>query len=295
MHAEASAMPPERLRVRVRGKHGLLCVMTDPIDRTTIDAGAALRVIATIAVGYDNIDVPHARSRRIEVTNTPDVLTEAVAEYTWGLILAVTRRIVEGDRLIRAGGWRRWTLDFMHGSELRGRRLGIIGMGRIGRAVAARAAAFGMEVVCASRGGQPGSALREPLPDGVSSMSVDELLVSADIVSLHVPQTPATRHLVDRRALARMKRSAYLVNTARGSVVDEAALVWALDQRLIAGAALDVFESEPHIHPDLLRFENVVLVPHLGSATTQTRTSMMDLAASNLLAVLAGDPPLTPV
>ena len=214
------------------------------------------------------------------------MLTEATAEFTWALILAVARRVAEGDRLIRAGAWTGWALDFMLGTELRGKQLGIIGAGRIGRAVASKAPVFGMKAVFAKRKSTAG----DP-----RAMSVDELLISSDVISLHTPLTPDTRHLIDRRALARMKRTALLVNLARGPVVDEEALVWALGERLIAGAALDVYEKEPHVHPGLLQFDNVVLAPHLGSATRETRTAMIELAARNVLAVLAGNEPLTPV
>jgi glyoxylate reductase len=220
------------------------------------------------------------------VTNTPDVLSESVADFTWALILSITRRLSEGERLVRRGEWKGWAFDLLLGSELRGKQLGLIGVGRIGRAVASRASAFGMSVAYTSR--------REL--EGVGSrMSLDRLLVSSDIVSLHVPLTPETKHLIDKRALARMKRSAYLINTARGPVVDEAALAWALQQNLLAGAALDVYENEPAIHPDLLRLENVLLVPHLASGTTETRTAMADLAVTNVIAVLDGRAPITPV
>lgn len=287
LHEGEGAIPGAELRARIGGKQALICLLTDRIDRAAIDAGRDLRIIANIAVGYDNIDVTAARSRGIAVTNTPDVLTEAVADFTWALILAITRRLPEGERLVRAGGWKGWALDFMPGVELRGKQLGIVGMGRIGRAVAARAPAFGMRVACTSR-----SAARV---GGAESMALDRLLATSHVVSLHVPQTPETRHLIDQRALARMKRSAYLINTARGPLVDEEALAWALRERLISGAALDVYEKEPAVHPALLELENVVLAPHLGSATTETRTAMADLAARNVLEVLAGRPPLTPV
>jgi glyoxylate reductase len=202
------------------------------------------------------------------------------------MILAITRRLAEGDRLVRRHGWKGFALDFMLGSELTGKQLGLVGFGRIGRAVAARAPSFGMHVAYADEVETEGPWER---------MSLDRLLNTSDIVSLHVPQTPGTRHLIDKRALTRMKRSAYLINTARGLVVEEAALAWALEQRLIAGAALDVYENEPIVHADLLTLENVLLVPHLGSATTETRTAMANLAVSNVAAVLAGRPPLTPV
>jgi glyoxylate reductase len=277
IHTGDGAIPREELLQRVADRDALICLLTDRVDREVIDAAPALRVIANIAVGYDNIDVAAARERGIVVTNTPDVLTEAVAEFTWALILALARRVAEGDRLVRAGGWKGWALDFMLGTELRGKQLGIIGAGRIGRAVAAKAPAFGMKVKFARH-----------------DMSVDQLLVTSDVISIHTPGTPEMKHLFNRRSLARMKRSALLVNTARGSIVDEEALAWALDERLIAGAALDVYEKEPQVHP-ALKHENVILAPHLGSATRETRTAMADLAVRNVLAVLGGDEPLTPV
>ncbi len=282
-------LTPAALQERVSGKRALVCVTTDRIDSAVINAGCDLKIIANIAVGYDNIDLAAAAGQGISVTNTPGVLTEAVAELTWGMILSVTRRMVEGDRLIRQKAWKGWALDFMLGMELSGKQLGIIGPGRIGRAVAARAPAFGMEVVFASRSRETVVASEKPL------VPLDELLVTSDIVSLHVPLKPETRHLINRQTLARMKRSAYLINTARGPVVDEEALNWALDERLIAGVALDVFEREPEVHPGLLQRSNVVLVPHLGSATHETRVAMADLAARNVEAVLQGRPPLTPV
>lgn len=283
------------LTERVRGKQALICLLTDPVTARVIEAGDTLQVIANIAVGYDNIDLAAARARGVVVTNTPDVLTEATAEFTWALILAITRRLAEGDRLLRRGAWKGWALDFMLGMELRGKQLGIVGMGRIGSAVAARAPAFGMAVAAHSLA-QAGAAGGSPLPvPAARPLPLDELLATSDVVSLHVPLTESTRHLIDRRALARMKRSGYLVNTSRGPVVDEEALAWALRERLIAGAALDVYEREPAVHPGLLALENVVLAPHLGSATTETRTAMADLAVRNVLAVLNGEPPLTPV
>jgi len=280
-------MPAAELRQRIAGTDALVCVSTDRIDAPAIDVATRLKVIANVAVGYDNIDVAHAASRGIVVTNTPDVLTESVADFTWALILAITRRLAEGERLVRRGEWKGWALDFLLGTELRGKQLGLVGVGRIARAVAARAPAFGMKVAYTSR--------RElDLPDA-EAMSLDRLLLTSDIVSLHVPLTGETRHLIDKRALTRMKRSAYLINTARGPVVDEEALAWALQQHLLAGAALDVYEHEPGVHADLLKLENVLLVPHLASGTTETRTAMADLAVENVLAVLAGRPPLTPV
>jgi glyoxylate reductase len=266
---------------RVAGKQALLSMVTDIVDRAVIEAGRDLRIIANAAVGYNNIDVAAARERGIIVTNTPDVLTDATADLTLALILAVTRRLGEGERMVRRGDWKGWAFDQLLGMQLRGRQLGIVGLGRIGRAVAERAAAFGMTIAHTSR--------------SAAGMPLDRLLSTSDIVSLHVPLTPETRHMIGQPELARMKRSAYLINTTRGPVVDEAALAWALKNRLIAGAALDVYEREPEVHPELLPFENVVLAPHLGSATTETRTAMADLAAANAIAVLEGNPPLTPV
>jgi glyoxylate reductase len=281
------AIPADELRARVADKDALVCLLTDPIDRSVIDAAPHLSVIANVAVGYNNIDVAHARSRGIVVTNTPDVLTESVADFTWSMILAITRRLSEGERLVRSGQWKGWALDLLLGAELKGKQLGLVGVGRIGRAVAERAPAFGMRVAYSAR--------REIDLPGAEMMSLDRLLVSSDVISLHVPLTPETRHLIDKKALARMKRSAYLINTARGPVVDEASLAWALQHHLLAGAALDVYENEPAIHPDLMQLDNVLLVPHLASATTETRTAMADLAVENVLAVLSGKPPLTPV
>ena len=287
LYTGEAAIPPDELRARVADKDALVCLLTDAVDRSVIDAAPALKAIANVAVGYNNIDIAYAKSRGIVVTNTPDVLTESVADFTWALILAITRRLSEGERLVRRGEWKGWALDLMLGTELRGKQLGLVGVGRIGRAVAARAGAFGMRVAYTSR--------REIALAGAEAMPLDRLLLTSDIVSLHVPLTPETRSLIDKRALARMKRSAYLINTARGPVVDEAALAWALQHHLLAGAALDVYENEPAVHPDLLTLENVLLVPHLGSGTTETRTAMADLAVENVLAVLAGRPALTPI
>jgi len=282
-----AAIPRDELIARVADKNALVCLLTDAINREVIDAAPKLSIIANVAVGYNNIDIPYARSKGIAVTNTPDVLTESVADFTWALILAITRRVSEGERLTRSGKWKGWALDQLLGMELRGKQLGLIGVGRIGRAVAARAGAFGMRVAYTSRRAMD-------FPDA-EPMSLDKLLVTSDVVSLHVPLTPETTHLIDKKALARMKRSAYLINTARGPVIDEEALAWALQHHLLAGAALDVYEKEPAIHKDLFGLDNVLLAPHIGSATTETRTAMADLAAENVIAVLGGKPAITPV
>jgi len=280
-------MPHDELVARVTGKQALVSMITDAVSRDVIEAGKDLKIIANAAVGYNNIDLGAARERGILVTNTPGVLTDATADLTWALILGITRRIGEGERLIRRGGWNGWTFDFMLGAELRGKQLGIVGYGGIGRAVAARGRAFGMRIAYTSR--TPKDDLdAEPMP-------LDRLLATSDVVSMHCPLTPETRHLIDQPALARMKRSAYLINTSRGPVVDEKALAWALRTRLIAGAGLDVFEEEPNVAPELLTLENVMLVPHLGSGTVETRTAMADLAVRNVAAVLSGQAPVTPV
>ena len=286
------AISREELNARVRGKHALICLLTDRIDREVLDAGSDLRIIANIAVGYNNIDVEECRRRGIVVTNTPDVLTNACADFTWALILGVTRRLGEAERQLRRGEWKGWALDHMLGTELRGKRLGIIGVGRIGRAVAEKAAAFGMHVVYNAR---RRSADLETAAPTAEFLPLDLLLATSDVISLHCPLTPETRHLIDQKAFTKMKRTAYLINTSRGPVVDEAALAWALQQRLLAGAALDVYEREPEVHADLLALENVMLIPHIASATTETRTAMANLAVSNVLAVLKGEAPLTPV
>jgi lactate dehydrogenase-like 2-hydroxyacid dehydrogenase len=280
-------MPHDELIARVAGKQALVSMITDAVDRAVIDAGAELTIIANAAVGYNNIDVAAARARGVIVTNTPGVLTDATADLTWALILGITRRIGEGERLVRRGNWKGWTFDFMLGAEVRGKQLGIVGYGGIGRAVAARGRAFGMRIAHTSR-----TPRNDP---DAEAMPLDRLLATSDVVSLHCPLTPDTRHLIDQPALARMKRSAYLINTARGPIVDEKALVWALRARLIAGAGLDVFENEPNVEPELLTLENVLLVPHLGSGTVETRTAMADLAVRNVAAVLSGQAPLTPV
>ena len=287
LYAGDASISSGELRTRASDKQAIVCLVTDAIDRSVLDAAPNLKIVANVAAGYDNIDAAYAKSRGVIVTNTPGVLIDSVADFTWALILAVTRRLSEGERLLRRGAWTGWALGFMLGTELRGKQLGLVGLGRIARAVAARAPAFGMRVVYCSR--RPASLVN------AESMSLDRLLNTSDVVSLHVPLTPQTRHLIDKKALARMKRSAYLINTARGPVVDEEALAWALQQHLLAGAALDVYENEPAVHPDLVGLENVLLVPHLASGTTETRTAMADLAVDNVIAVLAGGAPLTPV
>ena len=283
---------PEELRARVPGHDYLLCLLTDQIDAALLEAGARatppLRLVANMAVGYNNIDLEAARRLGILVTNTPGVLTEATADLTWALLLAVARRIPEADRFTRAGRFTGWQPLLLLGAELTGKTLGIIGMGRIGRAVARRASGFDMPILYASR---------QPLPAdeeralNASTAPFEEVLRRADFLSLHIPYTPQTHHLLNAAALALMKPDAYLINTARGPIVDEAALAAALQADRLRGAALDVFEDEPRIHPALLQMEQVVLAPHIGSATRETRARMATTAAANILAHLRGELP----
>jgi glyoxylate reductase len=272
----------------------VVCLLTDRVDRAALAAAPALRVVANVAVGVDNIDLDAAAERGVVVTNTPDVLTDATADLTMALLLAVARRVPEGDAHVRSGRWDAWhLLPAQLGLDVSGRTLGIVGLGRIGQAVARRAAhGFGMRVLYHSRTRRPDA----EAVLGVVHTGLDELLSISDIVSLHAPLTPATRHLIGARELARMSPHAILVNTARGPLVDEAALADALAQGRLAGAGLDVFEREPAVHPGLLaRRERVVLLPHVGSATASTRRRMARTALDNAQAVLRGDPPPNPV
>jgi glyoxylate reductase len=277
------------LHEAVRGASAIVTMLTDRIDGDVLDAaGPSLRIVANTAVGYDNLDLTAFAHRGVLATNTPGVLIDATADLTMALLLTVTRRVAEGDRLIRSGTAWSWDISFMLGAGLQGKRIGIVGMGRIGRAVATRAAAFGMEVAYLAR--RPHT---DP-PDGVP-LTLPELLATSDIVSLHCPLTAETHHLIDADALAAMKPGSFLVNTARGPIVDETALARALADGTIAGAALDVYEHEPEVHPDLRELDNVVLAPHLGSATVETRTRMAELAVENVRAVLTGAGPVTPI
>ncbi|MFC9253826.1 2-hydroxyacid dehydrogenase [Amycolatopsis thailandensis] len=286
-------LTPDELREFVRGASAIVGMLHDRIDGSVADAaGPGLKVVANVAVGYDNVDVPALAGRGITVTNTPGVLTDATADLTFGLILAVTRRLGEGERLIRSRIPWSFHLGFLLGSSLRDKTLGIVGLGKIGQAVARRALAFGMRIVYSGRS-RAAEDVEKAL--GAKYVPFEELLAVSDVVSLHCPLTPETRHLIDADALRSMKPGAYLINTTRGPVVHEAALADALEAGEIAGAALDVFEAEPEVEPRLLDRENVVLTPHLGSATVETRTAMAVLAAENVASVLTGGNPLTEV
>ena len=285
-------IPDDVRDAQIATAEAAITLLTNRVDVAFLDAAPQLKVVANVAVGYNNIDVAACRERGVVVTNTPGVLTDATADLAMALILMVTRRLAEGERLIRSATPWKWTMFMMLGSGIQGRRLGIIGMGEIGAAVAHRARAFGMNVVYHNR--RPVAREIEARNEA-TRVELDELLATSDVVSVHCPYNDSTHHLIDAAALSRMKPSAYLVNTARGPIVDEAALVDALTARTIAGAALDVFENEPVVHPGLLDLDNVVLVPHLGSATQETRGAMAVLAARNAVAVLNGHGPLTPV
>ncbi len=267
-------------------------LLTDSVDGAFLHAAPQLRMVANVAVGYNNVDVGACTARGVTVTNTPGVLTDATADLAMGLLLMVTRRLGEGERLVRSETPWKWGMFMMLGTGLQGRRLGIVGMGGIGEAMATRARAFGMEIVYHNRTAV--DAGTEKRLDA-SLVSLDELLTTSGVVSLHCPYSEATHHLIDSAALGAMRSDAFLINTARGPIVDEAALVTALRNGTIAGAGLDVFENEPDVHPGLVELDNAVLVPHLGSATVEARSAMADLAANNVVAVLRGEPPLTPV
>jgi glyoxylate reductase len=283
----------DELYAAVAGADAVVTLLHDRVDDAFLDAaGPSLRVVANVAVGYDNIDVPACARRGVVATNTPGVLVDATADIAMALILMSTRRLGEAERMVREGGTWSWSMFFMLGSGLQGKTLGIVGLGQIGAATARRARAFGMRIAYAGRR-RADAALEAELE--AEMLDLDELLSTADVVSIHTPLNDATRHLIDARRLALMKPTAHLVNTSRGPVVDEAALAAALRAGTIAGAGLDVFEHEPEIHPDLRGLENVVLIPHLGSATIETRTAMGVLAAENAVAVLAGKPPVTPI
>ncbi|MBY0397144.1 MAG: D-glycerate dehydrogenase [Thermoleophilia bacterium] len=280
----------DELREAVAGFDAVLCLLTDPVDARVLEAARGCRVFSNMAVGYNNIDVAAATRLGVLVTNTPGVLTEATADLTWTLILGVARRAAEGDRVMRADAFPGWGPMYMLGGDVTGATLGLVGPGRIAAAVAERARGFTMRLLYHGR--RPSAAL-DAL--GATHVPLDTLLAESDFVSLHVPLSAETRHLIDAAALARMKPTAYLINTARGPVVDEAALVEALRSGTIAGAGLDVYEEEPRMAAGLADCPNTMLLPHLGSATRDTRAAMSRIAAENLVAVLEGRRPAHPV
>jgi len=285
---ETGGFTRKELEQKIEDKDGLFCLLVDRIDRKIISAGKRLRVIANCAVGFDNIDVGFARERGILVTNTPGVLTEATADLTWALILAVARKIPQADRFVKGKRFTGWELDLFLGQEISGRRLGIIGLGRIGKAVAERARAFRMEAVYHDPDRLP---IEEERSHGLDYLPLDKLLSTADIVTIHASLNPQTHHLLSAEKLKLMKKTAILVNVARGPIVDEAALAEALAKGDLWGAGLDVYEREPEVEEGLLHLDNVVLLPHLGSATYETRSRMAMAAARNLVQGLRGERP----
>ncbi len=287
------ALSVAELHEAVGGADAIVALLHDRIDDALLTAaGPQLRIVANVAAGYDNADVPVFERHGVTFTNTPGVLTNATADIAISLILMTTRRLAEGERLIRTQEPWAWNMSFLLGSEIAGKTLGIVGLGQIGRATARRARAFGMEIVYSGRRRAETSVEVEL---DAQYVSFDELLETADVVSLHCPLTDETWHLIDAARLAQMKRTAYLINTTRGPVVDEPALAVALRDRVIAGAGLDVFEHEPLVDEALIPLDNVVMVPHMGSATRETRTAMATLAARNVIEVLAGRPAISPV
>jgi glyoxylate reductase len=287
------AMRPtrEELMTRIGEKDGLVCLLTEKIDEEVLRAAPTLRIVANVAVGYDNVDVHACTKRGIVVTNTPGVLDETTADLAWTLMMAVARRLGEAEQFARSGEWKNWDLDQLCGTDVWGKTLGIVGLGRIGQAMARRAAGFQMKVIYTGRRRAP-----QELEKAVNAeyRELDAMLGEADFVSLHVPLNAETRGMFDAEKFSKMKRSAFLINTARGPIVHEEDLVRALEKGIIAGAGLDVFEREPSIHPGLKR-ANVVLAPHLGSASVETRTKMACMAAKNVVEFFRGQRPANAV
>lgn len=286
------AYTPEELLSHARDADAVVALLTDRIDARLLGACPNLKIVANVAVGYDNIDVAAAKAANIFVTNTPGVLTAATADFTWALVLAIARNVLPADRFVREGHFKEWMMMEFHGAELAGRTLGIAGFGRIGQAVARRGRGFGMHVIYTNT-----RRVAQAIEDDLGAHYVDKetLLAASDVLSLHVPLNASTRHFLSDAEFAVMKPSAYVINTARGPVIDEAALARALASGAIRGAGIDVFEREPAVDPALIAAPNAVLAPHIASATTETRTKMALMAAQNVLAVLAGRPPVNPV
>jgi glyoxylate reductase len=279
--------PREEVLRRVKDKEGLICLLTEKVNDELLQAAPKLRIAANVAVGFDNIDVAACTKRGVVATNTPGVLDETTADFAWTLLMAVARRLGEGETLARSGNWKGWDLDQLVGTDVWGKTLGIVGFGRIGRAVARRASGFQMKVIYTDAV-RAATEVEKELR--VEFREMNALLAEADFISVHTPLLPETRGLLDASKFQRMKRTAFLINTARGPVVDEAALVAALESGKIAGAALDVYEKEPAVHPGLKR-SNVVLAPHIASASLETRTKMACMAAENVIALLKGGRP----
>jgi glyoxylate reductase len=295
-HADVTVWPHDRpprrdeLIAECKQKDALVCLLTEKVDASVLAAMPTVRIVANVAVGFDNLDVGAGTAAGVVMTNTPGVLDETTADLAFALLMTCARRLVEGDRLMRTGTWGGWGILQLLGQDVHHATLGIVGFGRIGRALARRAAGFSMSVVYADAIPAPQQVEKEL---GVRRVPMDELLASADFVSLHVPLMPETHHLIDAAALRAMKRTAILINTSRGSVVEEAALVSALRDRTIAAAGLDVYEFEPKVSPELLTLPNVVVLPHIGSASVATRDKMAEIAVKNVIAFFAGERPQT--
>ena len=292
LHPGPQPLAKPDLLARLRDKDGVVCLITDTIDAEVLSSASRLKVVANAAVGYNNIDVAAATARGIVVTNTPEVLTETTADFAWTLLMAVARRVVEADQYVRAGKFTQWEWELLWGTDVHGKTLGILGFGRIGRAIARRARGFGMRVLY-SDAVRADAAIEREL--GATFVDKATLLKESDFVTLHTPLLPETRHLIGTAELKLMKRTAFLINAARGPIVNEAELVQALKEGWISGAGLDVYEEEPRVHPGLLSLSNVVLAPHIASASSETRIKMGALAVENCLAVLEGKTPPTPV
>jgi glyoxylate reductase len=285
-------LPRAELIRRLQGRQGLVCMISEAIDEDLLAACPDLKVASNVAVGFNNIDVAAATRHGVVITNTPEVLTETTADFAWTLLMAIARRVVEADRYVREGKFDQWKNMLLLGGDIHGKTLGIVGFGRIGRAMARRAQGFGMRVLYQDAVAADPATERELR---ASRTDIATLLKESDFVTLHTPLLPETRHLINAQSLKTMKKTAYLVNASRGPVVDEAALVQALEEGWIAGAGIDVFEDEPKVNPGLLDLPNVVLAPHIGSASSETRLHMANLAVDNCLAVLEGRTPPTPV
>lgn len=291
IYEKDQSVPQELLAKRVATCDGLISLLSDRIDQSIIDRAGALKIIANYAAGYNNIDVAHARSKGIEVTNTPDILTPATADLTWALILAVSKRIVESDAFLRAGKFAGWGPLLMLGAEITGKTLGIIGAGRIGQAVGRRAKGFDMQLLYYSR--KRGK--RFEGETGARFLQLEALLKESDFITFHCPLTEDTYHLLNRERMKLLKSTAFVINTSRGAVIEEEALIEALAAGRIAGAGLDVFEKEPQVPERLIQLKNVVLLPHIGSATLETRSEMARIAAKNVISVLENNKALNPV
>ena len=290
---EADApLPRNELIRRLQGRQGLVCMISEAVDEELLASCPDLKVASNVAVGFNNIDVAAATRHGVVVTNTPDVLTETTADFAWTLLMAISRRVVEADRYVREGKFDQWKNMLLLGGDIHGKTLGIVGFGRIGRAMAKRAEGFGMRVIYQDAVAADPATERELR---ASPTDIATLLKESDFVTLHTPLLPETRHLINAQSLKTMKKTAYLINASRGPVVDEAALAQALKEGWIAGAGIDVFEDEPKIHPGLMGLTNAVLAPHIGSASWETRLQMANLAVDNCLAVLEGRTPPTPV